>query len=342
MARGRKEYERSKAAILKELGLNAFGGITSKLERHTAGGGVEKVQTVYTFDLVALRKRYGLDTLVREMEAEDMRAKQSGVRAAADRVSTDGCRDIREQFAAAESAPAPQPTPLIDCKQDIRNAFPKVKLPFDAPEMDSPEEEEVVTEVGAMEEVPPSGTGIDESEEDEAQQDSPISEARLKRRREESEESITLRHGEIVAALPPTFKSAGIIPYNKDGFWLGLERRKGAHNTWSDFGGKPKALENAWETAFRECKEEGGIDLCDILLRRPPIFHPDSATQSVIFWVETDAVPVEGAHPNMVEYRQFQSWPEQLGGRLKYDNGSLLKQEMVKLGFGDSKHKRCK
>ena len=205
-----------------------------------------------------------------------------------------------------------------------------------------PNHEEVVTEVGAMEEVMPSGTGIDESEEDEAQQDSPISQARLKRLREESEESITLRHGEIVAALPPTFKSAGIIPYNKDGFWLGLERRKGAHNTWSDFGGKPKALENAWETAFRECKEEGGIDLCDILLRRPPIFHPDSATQSVIFWVETDAVPVEGAHPNMVEYRQFQSWPEQLGGRLKYDNGSLLKQEMVKLGFGNSKHKRCK
>ena len=229
-----------------------------------------KVQVVYTFDLVVLRKRYGLDKLVREMEAEDMRAKQSGVRAAADRVSTDGCRDIREQFAAAESAPAPQPTPLIDCKQDIRNAFPEVTLPFDAPEVDSPVEEEVVTEVGAMEEVPPSGSGADESEEGEAQQDSPISQTRLKWRREESEESITLRHGEIVAALPPTFKSAGIIPYNKDGFWLGLERRGGTTDTWSDFGGKPEAGENAWETAFRECKEEAGIDLSDVHLCRPP------------------------------------------------------------------------
>ena len=64
--------------------------------------------------------------------------------------------------------------------------------------------------------------------------------------------------------------------------------------------------------------------------------------QSVIFWVETDAVPVQGAHPNMVEYRQFQSWPEPLIGRLKYDQGSLLKKEMEELGFGGSKRKRCK
>ena len=109
------------------------------MERYQGDDGKEKVQTVYTFDLVVLRKRYGLDKLVREMEAEDLRAKKSGGRAA-DRVSTDGCQDIREQFAAAESTSsttAPQPTPSIDCKQDIRNAFPEVTLPFDAPEVDS-------------------------------------------------------------------------------------------------------------------------------------------------------------------------------------------------------------
>ena len=346
---GGNEYERSKGTILKELGLNAFGGITSKLERYKDEDSKEKVQTVYTFDLVALRKRYGLDELVEEMRLEkeaakrDERARREA--AAAEKTRAEGCQDIRNTFtpcpagASSSSAP-PVQKPCIDCKQDIRDAFPEVTLPFDAPEVE--EEGVVVTEVGAMEEVPPSRAGAEDSEEDEALQGPPSFQARLKRRREESDDSITLRHGEIVAALPPTFKSAGVIPYNKDGFWLGLERRGGATGTWSDFGGKPEAGENAWEAAVRECKEEAGIDLSDVHLCRPPIFHPESAMQSVIFWVETDAVPVQGAHPNMVEYRQFQSWPEPLIGRLKYDQGSLLKKEMEELGFGGSKRKRCK
>ena len=33
---------------------------------------------------------------------------------------------------------------------------------------------------------------------------------------------------------------------------------------------------------------------------------------------------------------------EPLIGRLKYDQGSLLKKEMEELGFGGSKRKRCK
>ena len=86
-----------------------------------------------------------------------------------------------------------------------------------------------------------------------------------------------------------------------------------------------------------ECKEEAGIDLSDVRLRRPPVFHPESTMQSVIFWVETER------RQSRVRTRTWSSTANSSRGRsLKYDQGSLLKKEMVVLGFGGSKRKRRK
>ena len=84
---------------------------------------------------------------------------------------------------------------------------------------------------------------------------------------------------------------------------------------------------------MRECKEEAGIDFRGVQLHRPPVFHPESSSQSVIFWVETAMQPAHDAHPDIVEYRQFKAWPDALNPRLKYDKGFALKKEMEQLGF---------
>ena len=129
------------------------------------------------------------------------------------------------------------------------------------------------------------------------------------------------------SSLPSSYCAAGIIPYNKNGFWLGFEEKG-----WTDFGGKiEKGDGNAWETALRECKEEAGIDLGNIHLTRSPIYH--SGSKSVIFWVETDAIPFQGLNTHMTEFRQFKAFPKSLHPRLKFDKGGLLKKEIQEIGF---------
>ena len=63
-------------------------------------------------------------------------------------------------------------------------------------------------------------------------------------------------------SLPIYFKSAGIIPFNKEGVWF-AKMSQGL----ADFGGKRMAtrddeMENAWETTQREMEEEH--DVCFI------------------------------------------------------------------------------
>ena len=175
---GGKEYERSKCGILKELSLNALGGITSCVQRYAVELGMEedfrtvqRLQTVYKFDLGVLRRRYGLDKLVAEMQAEEGGAQRAPA-------------DIRDRFVMD----APAPAPRIDCEQDIRNAFPEVTLPFDVPH--DAEEGGAPGALGAP--GAPDGGGAqgapspaDDSEDDEAQQDSPLSRVHRKRGRDE-------------------------------------------------------------------------------------------------------------------------------------------------------------
>ena len=148
-----------------------------------------------------------------------------------------------------------------------------------------------------------------------------------KRHRGPSDESM---HAQILGTLPSEYRSAGIIPYNANGFWLGL-RHSESGLRWSDFTGKRQARETcAWTTAVRECKEASGLDLSFHRLCRPPIYTAHQ-TKCVVFWVETLLVPVAGAHPSMVEYKQCQSWPSPLHIRL---SGGNMQVEMEALGFG--------
>lgn len=133
-------------------------------------------------------------------------------------------------------------------------------------------------------------------------------------------------HLEIVRQLPTEFKSASIVPYHEDGYWLGLEKAK-----WVDFGGKREGRENAWETATRELLEETGLDLRDATLSRPPIYMPLS--KQVIFTVKTRDVP--RPEQGIVEVRAFPSWPPpvELHPRIRFDKGLVLRDEMRAIGF---------
>lgn len=129
-------------------------------------------------------------------------------------------------------------------------------------------------------------------------------------------------HLEIVRQLPTEFKSASIVPYHEDGYWLGLEKAK-----WVDFGGKREGR----ETATRELLEETGLDLRDAALSRPPIYMPLS--KQVIFTVKTRDVP--RPEQGIVEVRAFPSWPPpvELHPRIRFDKGLVLRDEMRAIGF---------
>ena len=134
-----------------------------------------------------------------------------------------------------------------------------------------------------------------------------------------------------------TFKSAGAILYNSNGYWLGLERKTGSLK-WSDYGGKREGDETAWQTAVRECKEEAGVDISQCILKRAPDFHRDSNSKHVVFWVETNQLPDPGyQNPNFLDHVCHSRWPDNdthpLHPRLLYDKGSLLKKSRKELGF---------
>lgn len=57
----------------------------------------------------------------------------------------------------------------------------------------------------------------------------------------------------------------GILVYNKEGKFA-LIKRKGAHGegTWAAFGGHIDFGESVFDTAKREVREEGGIDIANL------------------------------------------------------------------------------
>lgn len=130
-----------------------------------------------------------------------------------------------------------------------------------------------------------------------------------------------------------TFRSAGVILYNKHGYWLGLQRSKGAQH-WVDYGGERRGGEVAWETAVRECRERAGVDVESCVLHRKADFHCESQAKHVVFWVETDSAPLLNHHPDMLRHQQFRTWPgTELHPRLLYDKGFVLRASRQELGF---------
>jgi len=88
--------------------------------------------------------------------------------------------------------------------------------------------------------------------------------------------------------LVSNFACAGIIPFDKDGFWLCKQSVNGK-KVWADFGGKREGGESAWETARREAREEGGVEL--ERYTHGPIYHPESRSQAVLFLAEVTKEP---------------------------------------------------
>jgi len=154
-------------------------------------------------------------------------------------------------------------------------------------------------------------------------------------------------HLAILEQLPMDFKAAGIIPYNRvDGrYYLAMARKKRGEAdsdvVWSDFGGKREAGENAWQTAVRELREEGGIDLSHVNLTRPPVrMAKQGQTDYIVFVVETLERPRRVDDEAVLNVTGFSKWPPSIEGpphvlhpRIQFDKGSVLRREMQHHGF---------
>ena len=89
----------------------------------------------------------------------------------------------------------------------------------------------------------------------------------------------------IISANGVECKSAGIIPFNNEGIWLGRMANGGA---LVDFGGVGQSHETAWTTASRACREECG------LIFEAPMLDPatHSGKKHISFMVHTTSEPI--------------------------------------------------
>ena len=137
---------------------------------------------------------------------------------------------------------------------------------------------------------------------------------------------------------PADYKSAGAIPYNKKGFWLG-KFEKG----YADFGGKRLipgrtsvvSEDNPWTTAQRELREESGLEASGFHYWT---FHPDSKSKHVTFYVESSGEagvnePDKMTGVRLVTWTEFRDCglPVDLHPRLKYDKGGLIRSAIKSL-----------
>lgn len=129
--------------------------------------------------------------------------------------------------------------------------------------------------------------------------------------------------------LVSNFACAGIIPFDKDGFWLCKQSVNGK-KVWADFGGKREGGESAWETARREAREEGGVEL--ERYTHGPIYHPESRSQAVLFLAEVTKEP-RATERKVIEVRRFTQLPDELHSRLQYDRGGLIRKALRGLRF---------
>ena len=133
---------------------------------------------------------------------------------------------------------------------------------------------------------------------------------------------------EVDETWPSNYRSAGVIPFNKDGYSLG-KFEKG----YADFGGKKGGTDaNPWETARRELEEECGIKASSY---HSWTFHPESKSKHVLFFVETsDQAKVK--EPDKVKEVRFITWkeraesglPSDLHPRMRYDKGNLIRNTL--------------
>ena len=133
---------------------------------------------------------------------------------------------------------------------------------------------------------------------------------------------------------PTEYKSAGVIPFNQEGFWLGK-----MENGYADFGGKKGrdqvtgvVDDNPWTTAQRELREEGGLQATTY---HSWTFHPENSSKHVTFYVESSDKVIR-SEPEKIKEVRFVAWKEysesglplDLHPRLKFDKGSLIRSTL--------------
>jgi hypothetical protein len=130
------------------------------------------------------------------------------------------------------------------------------------------------------------------------------------------------------------FKGAGVIFYNENGFYLGYEvktKNKRTTEHWVDFGGKRTGLETPFQTASREALEECGIDISERVLSQQPVYHPESNSKYVFFFVH-EKEPHFNHSASITKINRFTRLDiENLHPRLLYDKGGYINNRMREL-----------
>lgn len=133
------------------------------------------------------------------------------------------------------------------------------------------------------------------------------------------------------------FKSAGVLLYTDEGFWMGLERKqrknKKFEEYWCDFGGKREGDESPFETAQRECKQECGIDISELTLEHEPVYHPDSHSKHALFIIRCPPQTVPEQRENFIEIKKTKYYGDDAHPRLKFDKEYFIHKKLQELNL---------
>ena len=133
------------------------------------------------------------------------------------------------------------------------------------------------------------------------------------------------------------FKSAGVLLYTDEGFWMGLERKqrknKKFEEYWCDFGGKREGDETAFETAQRECLQECGVDISKLTFEHYPVYHPDSHSKHAVFIVRCPLDLVPEQRENFIEIKKTKYYGDDAHPRLKFDKEYFIHKKLTELNL---------
>tara|TARA_Y100000114_G_scaffold2188_1_gene1803 strand:- start:479 stop:3727 length:3249 start_codon:yes stop_codon:yes gene_type:complete len=133
------------------------------------------------------------------------------------------------------------------------------------------------------------------------------------------------------------FKSAGVLLYSDEGFWMGLERKlrknKKVEEYWCDFGGKREGDETPFETALRECKQECGVDISNLRLEHDPVYHPDSHSKHAVFIIRCPPDLVPEKRENFTEIKKTKYYGDDAHPRLKFDKEYFIHKKLQELNL---------
>ena len=133
------------------------------------------------------------------------------------------------------------------------------------------------------------------------------------------------------------FKSAGVLLYTDEGFWMGLERKqrknKKVEEYWCDFGGKREGDETPFETAQRECKQECGVDISELTLEHEPVYHPDSHSKHALFIIRCPPQTVPEQRENFIEIKKTKYYGDDAHPRLKFDKEYFIHKKLTELNL---------